>query len=172
MTNVDFDKISFYNPSKGSLTFNQVISEIFSYVNQEHKEKYEIVVGCDSSSDQRPNFPVALVVLRKGRGGRFFLTKIRYDDKKVFYSMRDRILEEVYLSCAIALKFRDALKEKIFTTNANPDYEFEYIHADIGTSGPTKEMIKEVVGLIKSNGFEPKIKPHSFAASIVADRFS
>ncbi len=169
---IDFDKISFYNPSKGDLTFNQTISEIFNYINLENKENYEIVVGCDSASEERPNFPVAVVALRKGRGGRFFLTKIKYGDKKMFYSLRDRILEEVYLSCAIALKFRDALGEKIASSNLSPDYEFEYIHADIGTSGPTKEMIKEVTGLIKSNGFEPKIKPHSFAASIVADRFS
>ena len=52
------------------------------------------------------------------------------------------------------------------------NYQFQYIHADIGVSGPTKDMIKEVVGLIKSNGFQAKIKPESFAASIVADRFS
>ncbi len=173
MLDLDFDKISFYNPSRGDLTFNQTISEIFGYISQEHKEKYEIVVGCDSSSGDNPNFPVALVVLRKGRGGRFFLTKVKYGDKKIFYSLRDRILEEVYLSCAIALKFRDVIKDKISTVSSlNPDYEFEYIHADVGTAGPTKEMIKEVTGLIKSSGFEPKIKPYSFAASIVADRFS
>jgi len=33
-------------------------------------------------------------------------------------------------------------------------------------------MIKEIVGLIKGNGFEAKIKPEAYVASIVADRFS
>jgi len=33
-------------------------------------------------------------------------------------------------------------------------------------------MIKEVTGLIRGNGFEAKIKPESFAASTVADRYS
>jgi len=28
------------------------------------------------------------------------------------------------------------------------------------------------VGLIKSNGFEAKIKPESYAASVVADRYT
>ncbi|HEX68148.1 MAG TPA: hypothetical protein ENG13_03675, partial [bacterium] len=51
-------------------------------------------------------------------------------------------------------------------------YQFRYIHADIGGNGETKDMIKEVAGLIRGNGFEPKIKPESFAASIVADRYS
>ena len=39
-------------------------------------------------------------------------------------------------------------------------------------NGKTKEMVKEVVGLIKGNGFEPKIKPFSFAATVVADRYT
>jgi predicted RNase H-related nuclease YkuK (DUF458 family) len=51
-------------------------------------------------------------------------------------------------------------------------YQFRYIHADVGENGQTKDMIKEVVGLIKGNGFEPKIKPESFVASTVADRYS
>jgi len=33
-------------------------------------------------------------------------------------------------------------------------------------------MIKEVVNLIKGNGFEAKIKPESYAASTIADRFT
>jgi predicted RNase H-related nuclease YkuK (DUF458 family) len=33
-------------------------------------------------------------------------------------------------------------------------------------------MIKEVIGLIRGNGFEPKIKPESFVASVVADRYA
>jgi len=42
----------------------------------------------------------------------------------------------------------------------------------VGEQGQTRDMVKEVVGLIKSNGFEPKIKPESFAASVVADRYT
>ncbi|MDO8655133.1 MAG: ribonuclease H-like YkuK family protein, partial [bacterium] len=38
--------------------------------------------------------------------------------------------------------------------------------------GPTRDMIREITGLIRGNGFEPVIKPDSFAASSVADRFS
>jgi len=52
------------------------------------------------------------------------------------------------------------------------NYQFRYIHADIGEKGATQDMIKEIVGLIRGNGFEPKIKPEAFAASIIADRYS
>ena len=169
----DFNKLKFYNPTCGNLNFNQVVREVFNYISEQKELDYEIVVGCDSSSEKKPNFPVALVILRKGFGGRFFLAKINYpESEKRFYTIRDRILEEVYLSCEIALLFKEALKQRTEKKGELANYQFEYIHADVGSSGKTKDMIKEVVGLIKSNGFSAKIKPESFAASIVADRFS
>jgi len=163
--------LTFYNPTKGNISYEQVIGEILGYVNKKPHCHYEVVVGCDSSSDENLYFPIAVVILRKGEGGRFFLTKIHYSkaERKRFYSFQQRILQEVILSCDLALSVKKDLKEKI---KPHINYRFEYIHADIGTTGRTKDMIKEVVGLIKSNGFEAKIKPESFAASIVADRFS
>ena len=176
----DYRKIRFQNPSIGNLNFQRVIEEVLNYMTDKPEKFYEIVVGCDSSSDERPDFPVALVVLRKGQGGRFFLTKIRYgqSQKKKFYNWHQRILEEVLLSCELALVFKEAIEKKLETYLSRPqqgkklNYQFQYIHADIGVGGPTKDMIKEVVGLIRSNGFEAKIKPEAFAASVVADRFA
>ena len=167
-------KLNFYNPSIGNLNFEKVIEEIFNYISERPGKSYEIVAGCDSSSDERPAFPIALVILRKGEGGRFFLTRIKYGEsqKKKFYNFHQRVLEEVVLSCEFALIFREALKEKIEKSQIPLNYQFQYIHADVSVSGQTKDMIKEVVGLIKSNGFEAKIKPEAFAASIVADRFT
>jgi len=64
------------------------------------------------------------------------------------------------------------LEEKIKQKGSNFNYQFCYIHADVGEQGKTKDMIKEVTGFIRGNGFEPCIKPESFAASNVADRYS
>jgi len=91
---------------------------------------------------------------------------------KKFVFWKNRILQEVYLSCELALQLREVLENKTKELNYNFNYQFEYIHADVGERGKTKEMIKEVVGLIKSNGFEARIKPHSFAATVVADRYT
>ena len=75
------------------------------------------------------------------------------------------------LSCRLALFLREELEGKIKDLEGAPRYEFKYIHADVGENGGTREMIKEVVGLIRGNGFEPKIKPDSFVASGVADKY-
>jgi len=161
----------FYNPTRGNLKINQVIDEILGYLSEKPEKFYDIIVGCDSSSGEEPHFPVAVVVLRVGEGGRFFLKKISYKNRK-FYNWKMRILEEVLLSCELALFLRENLEKKIQNLGVNPNYQFRYIHADIGENGATRDMIKEVTGLIRGNGFEPKIKPESFVASTVADRYS
>jgi len=161
----------FYNPTRGNLTFPKVIEEMISYISEKPEKFYDIIVGCDSASDEFPHFPVALVILRVGEGGRFFLKKIGYKNRR-FYNWKQRVLEEVLLSCQLALYLRENLEKKIKNLNENPNYQFRYIHADIGENGATKDMIKEVIGLIRGNGFEPKIKPESFVASTVADRYT
>jgi len=168
----------FYSPSKGDLNFKEVIKEIFDYISAQPEFFYDIVVGCDSPSSDKPFFPIAIVVLRKGQGGRFFLKKMHYPDSylkrfvHVSTNWKQRILQEVYLSCELALSLRETLEKEFGQATPTFNYQFQYIHADVGEIGKTKEMVKEVVGLIRSNGFEPCIKPQSFAASVVADRYT
>ncbi len=163
----------FYSPSRGNLSDVSMIEEIIDYIREKPEKFYEIIVGCDSSSEEEPRFPIAIVVLRKGEGGRFFLKKINYrGSKKKFYNWKERILEEVLLSCQMALSLRERIVEKTKSKTGFCNYQFRYIHADVGENGRTKDMIKEVVGLIRGNGFEAKIKPESFVASVVADRFT
>ena len=168
----------FYSPTRGNMDFKQVIREIFNYISEQPEFFYDIVVGCDSPSTDKPFFPIAIVVLRKGAGGRFFLKKMHYPDNylkrfsNVPTNWKQRILQEVYLSCELALTLRETLEREFGKATPTFNYQFAYIHADVGEQGKTKEMVKEVTGLIKSNGFEPMIKPYSFAASVVADRYT
>ncbi len=164
----------FYNPTRGNLRMEQVIDEIIGYIQEYPDNLYDVIVGCDSSSEETPHFPVAVAVLRVGEGGRFFLKKVKYPSSfnKRFANWRNRILQEVLLSCELALFLREELKKRIEDLDEKLDYQFKYIHADIGVKGKTKDMIKELVGLIRGNGFEPKIKPEACIASILADRYS
>ena len=161
----------FYNPTCGNLKIEGVMDEMLNYMREKPEKFYDIIVGCDSSSGDEPDFPVAVVILRAGQGGRFFLKKIRYQNRK-FYNWKTRVLEEVLLSCQLALYFRENFEKKIQKLGNSFNYQFRYIHADVGENGQTRDMIREVIGLIRGNGFEPKIKPESYVASTVADRYS
>jgi len=164
----------FYSPTKGELNIDSVYSEMIGFMQEKPDKSYEIIVGCDSSSEINPSFPIAIVILRKGEGGRFFLKRVNYppEENKRFKNLKVRILEEVLLSCELALSLREEFAEKVGGLSNPLDYEFQHIHADIGENGRTKDMIREVVGLIRGNGFEPCIKPRSYAASSVADKYT
>ncbi len=162
---------SFYNPDKQRLSWEEVKEEIVSYLKEKPYKNYEIVVGCDSSSGEEPTFPLAVVVRRVGEGGRFYLKRVRFKDKH-FYFWKERILQEVTLSCELALELREFLEKEKNDRLEGVSFEFNYIHADVSASGDTRDMVKEIIGLIRGNGFEAKIKPESYVASVVADRFS
>ncbi|MGC9031547.1 MAG: ribonuclease H-like YkuK family protein [Minisyncoccia bacterium] len=165
-----FKNLKFFNPTLGTINFKETVSAVVNYLLEKPANFYEIVVGCDSSATESPYFPVALVVRRVGEGGRFFLHKMHYSKK--FYNLHERIIQEVYLSCKLALEFKEEFQKTIRKNNLKLNYQLQYIHADISENGDTKNMVKEIIGLIKSNGFEAKIKPESFAASSIADRFT
>jgi len=162
----------FYNASLGQISRQKMIDEIAAYIHQKPEYFYDIIVGCDSSSEDHPVFPIVVVVLRKGAGGRFFVKKVRFNaSPQRFSHPHQRIIQEVMLSCELALELRDLIQQKIEAFEG-ANYQFRYIHADVGQGGQTRSMIKEVVALINGNGFEAKIKPDSYAASVVADRFT
>lgn len=153
----------FFSPSKGTLKFSDLSGEVAGFVNEDRQKKYSVIVGTDSEQrNGSAEFVSVVVVHRIGSFGRYFWHKKK--DIKT-YNLRDRIYKEALFSLDLAQKLIGDLKEKI----EHPHYGFE-IHVDIGENGPTKEMIKEVVGMIKGNGFEAKIKPESWGATKVADK--
>jgi len=46
------------------------------------------------------------------------------------------------------------------------------IHVDAGQNGETKNIVNSIVGMVKGNGFNVKIKPESYCASTVADKYT
>ncbi|HHX50219.1 MAG TPA: hypothetical protein GX711_02130, partial [Clostridia bacterium] len=71
---------------------------------------------------------------------------------------------------SLSLDTASKLAER-FSENGQHDLDVE-IHLDIGPNGSTKELIREIVGMVVGNGFEAKIKPDSPGASKVADKYT
>jgi predicted RNase H-related nuclease YkuK (DUF458 family) len=150
------------------LEVDAVVSAIISFMKEDPKRTYKIIIGTDSQGlgDKTADFVNAIVVHRVGRGGRYFWRRL--DEKTKFHTLRDRIIHEVMISLDAAHTLLAELKAQE-TIDLIPQWEFE-IHADVGANGPTNALIQEVVGMIRANNFEAKTKPESYAASSVADR--
>ena len=69
-------------------------------------------------------------------------------------------------SLAIAQDFLPKINQRL---NGHGHYQLE-IHIDVGRVGETREMIKEVVGIVTGNGYMAVTKPDSYGASKVADK--
>jgi len=153
-----------FNSSLGiKLNINQVVQEIVRFMTEDKNRHYKIVIGSDSEghAEKMIDFVTAIVVHRVGNGGRYFWRRVELPK---FYTLRDRIIQEVLLSLEVAKETLVTLK-----TFEVPQFDFE-IHVDIGENGQTKSMMQEVIGMIRAYNFEARTKPESYAASKVADR--
>lgn len=156
--------VIYHSPTKGKLELDKVVEEIIGYIKNDPEKKYSIVVGSDSYPSGSVDYVTAIVVHKQGRGGRYFWKKEHQKGKTP--TMRNRIYAETMHSIAAAQELIKKLDMKKLS-----GYDFA-IHIDVGNSGQTRDMINEVVGMVKGNGFKAKTKPDSYAASTVADKYT
>lgn len=156
----------FISPTKGKISFSQMINEIIKFVVENPEKNYQLIIGTDSEGKETPLFVSAIVIHKIGEGGRFFYKKIKGKKK---YTLRTRIYEETMISLNLAIKIRESVEKELIKISPK-NYKNLEIHTDIGQTGETREMIKEIVGMVKGNGFKVKIKPEAFGATVIADR--
>ena len=158
----------FYNPTEGKMTPARMISTISDFVDEEPSSFYRLVIGTDSqerriNGSTEVDYVSAIIIHRKGKGARYFWKKVKKNGKKPM--LRDKIYSETLMSLDIAQSIVPKIRKKISPAK----YDLE-IHIDVGPLGPTREMIREVVGMVNGNGFTAKTKPESWGASSVADK--
>ncbi|MEK7659694.1 MAG: ribonuclease H-like YkuK family protein [Patescibacteria group bacterium] len=139
-----------------------------TYMAHDPTRDYEIVIGTDSRAGERDvQFVTSVVFRRVGNGGIYFYT--RTEERSVM-TMRDRIWKEAMRSITLAQELRSVLREQFGDEIVwDKRITFQHIHLDIGTQGPTRELVDGVSGMVKGYGFEPVIKPDSYGAFVVAD---
>lgn len=155
----------FHSWTKGNLTLDEMVEEIGLYVHAQPKSTYQIIVGSDSSAVNPVIVATAVTVWRVGNGGIHFWFS---GEKKIFHTLQDRIYDETIRSVTLAQELRTRLREKL-GEDALWDGRIT-VHIDVGVRGPTKDLIDQVVGIVKGYGFQAEIKPNAFGASVVADR--
>ena len=145
------------------VTVKEVVQEIIAFMRSDKTRQYKVTIGTDSQllSGGTADFVTAVVVHRVGNGGKYFWRRM---PKEKTHTLRERITKEVLISLDIAKGVLVELKKFEL-----PKFEFE-IHIDVGENGPTKQLIQDVVSLVRANNFEAKTKPESYAATNVADR--
>lgn len=153
----------FKSQTYGNLDWEKMMSKLLSYIQAEPGLEYELIIGSDSmvGNNNSAEFVSAIVIHRKSKGGIYFWSK---RTQTQIHTLRQRIFQEALLSLRLAEQLIEALKSREISVFSLT------IHVDVGPNGETKQMMHEIVGMIRGNGFEVKTKPESYGASSVADR--
>lgn len=158
----------FISPTLGKRKIQELIEDIAKFIESDPKASYRLIIGSDSHArmqncQSKLKLVSAIVIHKLGHGGKYF-----WQGKiiPITHTLRDKIYLETIQSIKLAEEFLPQLNQRL---NGNGSYELE-IHIDVGRVGETRDMIKEVVGMVIGNGFTAKIKPESFGASKIADK--
>lgn len=155
---------SFISPSKGKMSLTEVMLDILEYVCEDTSFAYKLIVGSDSHPCADGTcFVSAIIIHRLGKGARYYYHK---QIKNRISSLSQRIFSETALSLDLADRLSNGLKE-----HGREDMPVE-IHLDVGTHGATRELVKDVIGMVVGSGFDACIKPDATGASKVADRYT
>lgn len=153
----------YFSSTYGRIKIEDLKKIISSFLKKDKQAKYEIIIGTDSQKLEKNtyDFVNVLILYRKGKGAIYFWKR---DLKNKKISLKERIYQEAIMSLETAEEF-----VSFFKTNGISKYDIQ-IHVDIGIKGETKDLVNEVVGMVRSSGYQVKIKPDSYGASKVADR--
>jgi len=160
----------FENITHGIITIDETLEFIKKFLEEEPDAEYSLVIGTDShektdeNNTKKINLVTAVLVHRKGFGGKYFWKRNYVSN---IHTLREKIYAETMTSLNFAGVFVPLLKKKL--NGQSPNYNLE-IHIDVGEHGDSREMIKEVVGMVTGNGFVAKTKPEAYGASYVADK--
>ncbi|KKR47034.1 MAG: hypothetical protein UU22_C0033G0010 [Parcubacteria group bacterium GW2011_GWA2_40_8] len=173
MANGDILQQPFLSITSGPCTFSEVIQAIVQSYNFNPTENFKVSVGTDSEEVSGVvKFVTAIVLWRVGHGARAWRT-VSWGDPKEYKKTGwnpKRIYEEVVLTGTLTVELRSQL-HKILGESVSNNIE---VHADVGESGRTSVLMREIIGMLLGYGFplqNIKWKPESIAASVVADRY-
>jgi predicted RNase H-related nuclease YkuK (DUF458 family) len=135
--------------------------EIIEYLKSKIEEnpEVEIYIGCDSQTHGQITIYATVVVLHyRGAGGHVIYNKL---EVPVIYNLFNRLWREVELSLEVAeyLVANGVKKAKYIDIDVNPDKKYK-----------SNILLTSALGLVAWKGFVGRTKPHSIAASRVADK--
>ena len=170
MHETKLEDFTFESTTHGTLNYHEVLKEIKRFLLEDENKIYSLVIGTDSHEEtgsnlnnRKINLVTAILVHRKGYGGKYFWFRRKISN---IHNLREKIYAETLLSIDFAHEFVPVLKDVL---GDKLNYNLE-IHIDVGEQGETREMIKEVVGMVTGYGYVAKTKPDAYGASYVADK--
>ena len=161
----------FSRPNGTKVSVQEAAEIAAKYIAERSASMYTVTIGTDSQNFDKTKMVEVIAVHRVGNGGIFFY---RTNYVRLIQNLRQKIQEETQRSLELASAFFDEFHESLSLLGHDLDHLSIkcQIHCDVGHNGNTKAMIQEIVGWVRSLGYECAIKPDSYAASGIANKYS
>jgi len=153
----------FESPTKGRMSFEEMVADLLKYLHQAPLAQYRLIIGTDSHTRHDTVLVTAVVIHHLGKGGRYYFHRAH---RRAIKSLRQKIFYETSTSLTVASRLTEMLEQYGVV-----DFDIQ-IHIDVGRQGDTKDLIREIVGMVTGSGYQAAIKPDSFGASKVADKYT
>jgi len=168
------EKFYMKSPSYGKVDLQQIVEIIRDYIMRSPDSDYEITIGTDSQNFNRTKIVTVIAVHKIGGGGIFFYDIVYLP---IIKELRRKLNTETQMSIDLANAFVEELEAEFDRSGwFYDDYKISFqLHCDIGYNGKTSALIPEITGWVKAavpEEFTPIIKPESFAASSIANKYS
>jgi predicted RNase H-related nuclease YkuK (DUF458 family) len=163
-------KRKWHQPDKGKVSYEEMVMWIKSKLDSDidDLDQYHLIVGTDSQKrSHKIRFVTIITLYKEGKGGMYFYTS-HLLPKTLFGKHKNdksRIYQEVDYSIETANELMTVLG----------DYLVPSVHVDVSPKAKkeyTSDISDNLISLVRSYGFEPGIKPFSFAASTIANKHS
>ena len=140
------------------------IQQLDNFLKSIIDKNTDIYIGSDSQESGKYLVVATVIVIHKNNNGAKFLYYREKLDKKIFKSLRQRLLYETQKAIEIAINLSEiAEKCRKFS-----------VHVDINNDKRFKssKFANEAKSYVTSQGFNCEIKPNAWASSCVADRMT
>lgn len=159
------------SPTYGAVSMEKMVAIVRDYIQSDPNSQYDITIGTDSQNFDKTKIVMVIAVHRRGRGGIFFY-KVTY--QKRINNIRQKLTTETQLSLELADTFLEEMEKEFdrsgfFYAQDNITYT---IHVDAGHDGKTNALIPEITAWVRANGYNVTVKPESYAASSIANKYS
>lgn len=156
------------SPTLGEVSIRKIAEVIKEKTS--NSGEYELMIGTDSQNFDTTKVVVVIALHHIGKGGIFFydvshVTRINNVGQKLIYETQ------------LSLEYAEKLIKEFETIKSETGYNYAEhmtlgIHVDAGQNGPSKQVIPEIVGWIKACGYTVIVKPDSWAACSIANKYS
>lgn len=157
------------SPTYGKVSMGQIAAIIREKVLTGHGE-FNVMIGTDSQNFDKTKMVMVIALHNVGRGGIFFY---EVSNVRRIENVKEKLIYETTLSLQCAEQLMTAFEDLKASTGFDYEKAVNFsIHVDAGFNGPSCQVIPEVVGWIKACGYKAVVKPESYAACSIANKFS